>query len=38
MANSEHLDVLRQGAKEWNAYSERQRFEFPTYPDLSNAD
>jgi uncharacterized protein YjbI with pentapeptide repeats len=38
MANNEHLDVLHKGAKEWNDYSEKQRFEFPRYPDLSNAD
>ena len=35
MANSRHLDVLRQGPKKWNDYSEEQRLE---YPDLTNAD
>ena len=38
MANSEHLDVLRRGAREWNDYSEKQGFNFPNYPDLRNAD
>jgi uncharacterized protein YjbI with pentapeptide repeats len=38
MASSEHLDVLRKGAKEWNDYSEKQRFDFPRLPDLENAD
>jgi len=38
MANSEHLDMLRKGAKEWNDYSEKQGFDFPNYPDLRNAD
>src|SRR5215831_9746378 len=38
MANSKHLDVLRQGPKEWNDYSEKQGFDFPNYPDLTNAD
>jgi uncharacterized protein YjbI with pentapeptide repeats len=38
MANSEHLDVIRKGAKAWNDYSEKQRFDFPRLPDLRNAD
>ena len=38
MANREHVEALRQGAKAWNEYREKQGFDFPNYPDFRNAD
>lgn len=39
MANQEHLEILRQGAKEWNKWIAKKRAEHPQFqPDLYEAD